>query len=179
MEQKACTKCDETKSVEMFGWNKTRKSGLQGWCKSCTAVGDKMRREKNVARTTIQIPAEKHCYACGVTKSSEHFYKCRSQATGLIPFCKPCQAGVVRLRLYGLSTDDYGRMLEKQNNQCAICACDFGTVEKGACVDHCHTTGKVRALLCGGCNKAIGLLKEDVATVRAAAAYLLSHSRAA
>ena len=179
MEQKHCTKCKETKSAEMFSRDKSRKSGLQSRCKSCEYATNRRRKEKNKARTAILIPAEKHCLGCGVTKSSEHFSKCRSAASGLSSKCKPCFAAWKRLRKYGLSSDGYGRMLKEQNNQCAICARDFSTGLLGACVDHCHTTGKVRALLCDGCNKAIGLLKEDVATVRAAAAYLLSHNRAA
>lgn len=40
-------------------------------------------------------------------------------------------------------------------------------------IDHCHTTGAVRALLCNGCNSAIGMMKENPETLIAAAAYLI------
>lgn len=38
-------------------------------------------------------------------------------------------------------------------------------------VDHCHVTGKVRALLCHGCNTSLGLLREDPARIRGLALY--------
>ena len=179
MEQKTCPKCKETKSVEMFSRDKNIKSGLRSACKVCCGDFRKEYGARNSARTNILIPAEKACTRCGITKSSEHFHKSLSDVSGLAGACKPCTAGAQRFLKYGLSPDDYGRMLKEQNHQCAICAVDFKDMAKGACVDHNHTTGKVRALLCHSCNASIGLLKEDVATVHAAAAYLLRHSRAA
>lgn len=54
---------------------------------------------------------------------------------------------------YKLSAENYRLMLENQNHLCAIC-----DKRKATDVDHCHTTGIVRGILCGPCNKAIGLL---------------------
>lgn len=48
----------------------------------------------------------------------------------------------------------------------------MATAECPICVDHDHTTGKVRGLLCHGCNHGIGSLKDDPAMLRAAADYL-------
>lgn len=80
-----------------------------------------------------------------------------------------------RLKLrYGLTEHDYGVMLGKQEGLCALCAVvlDRG---KHTHVDHDHNTGKNRALLCGNCNKALGLMRENPATFRAAADYLEFH----
>jgi len=71
-------------------------------------------------------------------------------------------------RAYGLSAADYEAMLIKQKGQCAICGATPPTLH----VDHNHTTGEVRALLCGSCNRAIGLMQEDTSRLRAAADYL-------
>ena len=66
-----------------------------------------------------------------------------------------------RVRKYGLTVDQYNDMLTEQNGCCMICknSLDLG---KGTHVDHCHTTLKVRGILCSGCNTGLGLLKEDV-----------------
>lgn len=70
---------------------------------------------------------------------------------------------------YGLSEDQVQTMLVDQVNACAICSTDIAT---GYHIDHCHTTGKVRSLLCSRCNQALGLLDEDQAKIQKAADYL-------
>lgn len=76
-----------------------------------------------------------------------------------------------RLRKYGLTLYAYQRMLERQKGACAICKrpeLDVG----GLVVDHNHDTGKVRGLLCGSCNTALGLLQDSPDVVDAALLYL-------
>ena len=55
--------------------------------------------------------------------------------------------------MYGLSIEDYNKMLLLQKNKCAICQSEF---IKTPHVDHCHDTGKVRGLLCKVCNVSLG-----------------------
>jgi Recombination endonuclease VII len=62
--------------------------------------------------------------------------------------------------LYGISLVQYERLLARQGGVCAIC----GRPPRGQRpldVDHNHTTGQVRGLLCGNCNRALGLLEEN------------------
>lgn len=63
-------------------------------------------------------------------------------------------------------------MLFVQNYACAICHRELPELEHGLVVDHDHVTGKVRALLCGNCNTALGLLGDDVARIQRAAEYV-------
>jgi uncharacterized CHY-type Zn-finger protein len=63
-------------------------------------------------------------------------------------------------------------MLFLQNYTCAICHRALDELEHGLVVDHDHVTGKVRALLCGNCNTALGLLGDDVARIQRAAEYV-------
>ena len=70
-------------------------------------------------------------------------------------------------KLYGLTKEAYNAMLIAQGHKCAICK----TAEAKE-VDHCHTTGKVRGILCGPCNRGIGVFKENKVTIAAALAYL-------
>ncbi len=73
-----------------------------------------------------------------------------------------------RFRKYALSPLEYQRILAQQNGVCAICR----EPDRELCVDHDHKSGRVRALLCGGCNSAIGFLRESPLLARAAATYL-------
>lgn len=71
---------------------------------------------------------------------------------------------------YGVSKDQLISMLRSQNFKCAVCVVDIQ--ETNFVVDHCHTTNKVRGLLCGPCNLGLGQLKDDVNVVRSLARYL-------
>jgi hypothetical protein len=74
--------------------------------------------------------------------------------------------------VYGISLADYDLMLADQGGVCAICK---KAPEKRLCVDHCHTTGKVRRLLCGKCNSMLGFSEDDPARLDAGAAYLRAY----
>lgn len=74
------------------------------------------------------------------------------------------------LRRYNLSLEDYQTMLRLQGGTCAIC---FSPCPEGRlCVDHDHTTGLLRGLLCRACNRALGGFNEDPELLRRAAEYL-------
>jgi len=78
-----------------------------------------------------------------------------------------------QLKSYGLTTNDYNRMFNEQNGKCAICSTDIpGNTRQNFCVDHNHTTGKIRNLLCHNCNKAIGICKENTDVLRKMGEYL-------
>ena len=59
-----------------------------------------------------------------------------------------------RIRAYGISPETYYEMLQKQGNECAICKAK--STRRAMAIDHDHTTGKVRGLLCDGCNMSLG-----------------------
>ncbi len=75
-------------------------------------------------------------------------------------------------RKFGITVEDYERMLAAQAGRCAIC----NSTEPGGRgvfhVDHDHATGTVRGLLCTNCNAGLGQFKDDPALLRAAANYL-------
>lgn len=74
-------------------------------------------------------------------------------------------------RYFGLTLEEYDRMLAAQDGKCGIC----GGVDKTfahLAVDHCHKTKKIRGLLCNACNRALGAFKDDAALLRAAIDYL-------
>jgi hypothetical protein len=76
---------------------------------------------------------------------------------------------------YGISLDDYEALLAKQGGVCAICAkppSSNGPRQKYLHVDHDHSDGRVRGLLCANCNIGIGNLQDDPALLRKGAEYL-------
>ncbi len=84
-----------------------------------------------------------------------------------------------RCRKFGIEIERYEQMVEEQDNRCAICGRHErlkykGTV-KALASDHCHSTGKVRALLCDWCNTGIGRFDDDIAMLKKAIAYLEAH----
>lgn len=77
------------------------------------------------------------------------------------------------LKRYGVDPDTYKMLEIRQDNRCAICGIQFSDIGHAPHVDHCHATGKVRGLLCGNCNHAIGKFKDDPETLIKAAEYLM------
>ena len=76
----------------------------------------------------------------------------------------------------------YYSMLAEQNNVCAICKQAESIVNgpvnkkpKRLAIDHCHTTGKIRGLLCHKCNVSIGAMADSVERLKSAIAYLEKH----
>ena len=80
-------------------------------------------------------------------------------------------------RTYSISVEVYKEMLEHQQGCCAICRTDSpDDKRKYFCVDHDHTTGKVRGLLCNNCNRALGLFGDNADTTLRATNYLKATS---
>lgn len=89
---------------------------------------------------------------------------------------------VIKRRLltaYGITELDYAEMLDAQDGLCAICGKPESRIVHGTLrrlsVDHDHTTGKVRGLLCHDCNCGLGRFKEDTESLRKAIEYLEKH----
>lgn len=80
------------------------------------------------------------------------------------------------LKQYGITSKDYESMLETQNFCCAGCGEHEDSFTRKLNVDHDHETGLVRGLLCGGCNRALGLLKDNKKTLLSLHAYLEKYS---
>lgn len=76
-------------------------------------------------------------------------------------------------RRYGITREDYNKLAEEQFNMCAIChSPTVGRNHKYFHVDHNHTTGKVRGLLCDLCNRGLGYFKDDSFLLERASRYL-------
>ena len=74
---------------------------------------------------------------------------------------------------YGLTVDTYKAMLLKQENKCLLCSREFTDIgDTEPHIDHCHTTGIVRGILCHGCNTALGKLGDTEEAILKVLEYL-------
>jgi len=72
---------------------------------------------------------------------------------------------------YGISADEYNELISRG---CEAC----GSKER-LCVDHCHETGNVRGCLCSNCNRALGLLKDNLSVLQQLTKYMEVHNEQA
>lgn len=134
--------------------------------------------------------SKKQCFTCKEVLESSFFHKDRRRKDGLRGMCKSCARKCssdhyksnsdhrwrrhIRYK-YGITAVQYYMMLDQQAGQCKICK-GARPGERGRTsrmdIDHCHSTGKVRGLLCPRCNKAIGLLGDNTDFLTAAIKYL-------
>ena len=153
-----CKNCKQSKPVEEFGLDRSRKTGRHPYCKVCRRAHSVKRYAENPEPTR---EAQRGRYAANTETMRE------AQRWRTLKY------------QYGLTRDDWNRMYESQEGKCGICRKDLpdkintrGEMRNSACVDHDHETGVVRGILCHDCNLGIGYLKHDEDLLRAAIAYL-------
>ena len=83
------------------------------------------------------------------------------------------------VKTYGITLEELDTLYEEQEHSCKLCGVHVSELEgkkTKLCVDHCHTTGKVRGLLCAKCNSVLGLANDSPAILQKAIDYLKDHS---
>ena len=127
------------------------------------------------------------CMNCKVTKSAVDFYA--HKGGHLRHECKACMNAKARARhkekakdpsyrrdkylaRYGITHDEYEKMLAAQNGVCAICQGEETKRWTHFSVDHNHETGEVRGLLCHTCNTGLGQFQDSPELLAEAANYL-------
>lgn len=159
---KTCTLCDETKTEDDF----YRRSGanshlLSSQCKDCCKAyrgnqcegcGKAIRRSTKNCKDCSQFlhTKDKPCAHCGLS------IKGQSAARKYCVLCAPSSKWSATIRLYGVSYPDFQKMYKAQKGLCTLCK-----VREAVAVDHNHTSGVVRDLLCKGCNIAVGFLDNE------------------
>lgn len=108
---------------------------------------------------------------------------------GLMPACAECTKAKAQARRstaehkawkknsdlkrkYGITLDEYNAMHEAQGGVCAICHSDEPIKTQPLAVDHCHTTHRVRGLLCSNCNMGLGKFMDNKYIIEKAVKYL-------
>ena len=84
--------------------------------------------------------------------------------------CKFCRRDYDWQYAYGISPEQYLELHNKQNGKCAICGTELESDYLH--IDHDYETGDVRGLLCGNCNKGLGMFKDNIEYLKRAIQYL-------
>jgi Recombination endonuclease VII len=160
---KKCPSCQEQKDLSDFYKCKSEYDGHTSSCKLCVKARAKRWRENNPdkARTSARKSNAKR-----YTKAARRERYLTSLATE--QKVKAVQKRH-RLKTYGMTQTEYALLLRKQGGVCGICK-----NKRKLHVDHCHATGKVRGLLCAGCNTALGRFGDNNKGVWNALSYLAS-----
>lgn len=111
------------------------------------------------------------CLKCKNAENLAHYHRNKH----LNPYVYEKDKDIKLRRAYGISYAEYLTMLDTQQGGCAICGVTTNGKRKAFAVDHCHSSGKVRGLLCSKCNTAIGSLQEDVGIMLRAIEYVTAH----
>jgi len=151
---KKCNHCKKEKDISEFHKNKHRIDGYSHYCKECVNKVDR----KNYQKNKVKI---KRRHKERYSENPQKYIK---------------MAREINLKhRFGLSLNDYERMLKEQNNLCAICGKTELSYNRKLAVDHDHKTGKVRALLCMKCNHVLGNANDDINVLKNAILYLEKH----
>lgn len=170
-----CSRCQEEKDENDFSPSRRGKNGYP--CKACVALESQARRDSSGGQT------EYTCGRCRESKPADEFTQSK-QTNGA--YCKLCCSTVAResratktpeelrlerkLQLYNMTRNEFNELLLAQMGRCAICSVFLGDELH---TDHDEKTGKVRGLLCGPCNRGIGMFDHNEERLIAAAMYLL------
>lgn len=139
---KPCTQCKQTLPLDAFSYDKRMKLGRTSQCRECS-------RQWHKARP-------------GYVQKKNAEWR-RKNPTYSLDWARRTKLGV--------TPDDVARMMTSQHGKCAGCTRSFGA-ELREHVDHCHTTGRVRGLLCRRCNVSLGHFDDDPTILRRLADYL-------
>jgi hypothetical protein len=160
--EKRCRSCEHVLSAACFNRSKLRADGLQGECKTCTS---KRKRECDYP-VTLQ---SKQCSSCGLTLAADAFPRDRKRAGGLRAECRICASVSNRAGIYKIPATAVRELLRRSS--CEICSTPFSD-RRNQHIDHCHSTGAVRGVLCLSCNKMLGAARDNEKFLRAAIEYL-------
>ncbi len=141
----------------------------------------------------------KICTKCNIEQPLSNYHKSKITKDRLKPACKTCRSNYMKKRRlsrleqsrkesrdwaknnpdkvkdsmyrinYGISYSDFKKLAHKQEGKCALCTLKPKTT---LCIDHNHSTGQIRGLLCRSCNGALGVFGDSVEGLHKAILYL-------
>lgn len=155
--KKRCSKCKVVKAITEFSRRSRATDGLCSACKSCTKIQRRGYLTKNREAVNKRQNARWHVrYRTDAKFREEHLLRGRAARFNML------------LDEY---VEMYDNLFKKQKGCCAICGRHQAGLGKAFDVDHCHSTGKIRGLLCNSCNIALGMMGDDPSRLRRAAEY--------
>ena len=139
--KKRCTKCSKVKLLIEFDTNSSTYDGLYSWCKSCQRIYKSFHTRnygKNAQTNKVmqRLQMDRHERNLAAKRRSRMKY------------------------MYGITPEQYDKILEEQNYLCALCGCEL-THDAVPSIDHSHTLNEMRGIVCRKCNLMIGLAEDN------------------
>ena len=164
---KQCKKCGASKPLDDFYRAAGTRDGHRGDCKACSSE-DKRRRY--LANTQAAIDRVRRWQ-----QANPERVNATQRALRAKPEAKLRERAGHLMRKYGMTIEQYDAMLEAQGGGCFICGRP-PREDISLHVDHDHSTGKVRGILCFCCNNALADFQEDPELLKKAATYVSWHA---
>jgi hypothetical protein len=150
---------------------KTKRSARGSENRSCKSCANSLK--KGGLGTVYKEDGQKRCTQCKQYFPLSNYYKNDNSYASTCKCCSVSKSKAFgieyRFIQYGITSIIYHEMLKGQEGKCKICNM---TPDDTLHIDHCHTTGKVRGLLCKSCNTALGLFKDNKDSLKSALIYL-------
>lgn len=144
---KKCTRCGKTKALAEFSANKAAKDGLNYYCRPCHSLITKAYKSSHPEEMKVSAKLSRD-------KGREKRWAYQIQKD------------------YGCTVENYNRMFTEQEGRCLGCNRHQSEFTQRLHVDHNHSTGLIRGLLCKGCNLTLGNAKDSIQTLESLIAYL-------
>ncbi len=162
---KICSKCDKEKDESEFNKDKNRKDGLIIYCRECHKLIGRTWYKAHPEGSAARHKLYRQRNPDKIKAYNDKWAKDNPKNRDVIAF-----KSVLKTK-YDITPEIYYEILDKQNKVCAICKkvqSEFYRLQ----VDHDHKTSKVRGLLCGKCNRSLGLLDDSIENLESAIKYL-------
>jgi hypothetical protein len=179
---KRCPECGKTKPAAEFGRNRALKDGLSFYCLACNRERNKAWYRKSrralghEVRDHSWVPdGYRWCPSCQEAVAHVDYSRNAKSSSGFGSVCRACANAASSesyfYRTYRLTKQQVAEIRTSQGDRCAICG-----DPQPQHLDHDHSSGATRALLCQRCNHGLGLFRDDPFVLQRAVFYLQHHN---
>jgi hypothetical protein len=175
-----CSKCGEMKPADCFYRDRSRTRGRCCECKACSSDRIKKHREARekeydmITDALLKAGYEKVCKRCKRLLPCGMFSRGLRNLDYLRTYCRECDSKCKTKRQYGLTDEVLDKMLSVET--CQMPGCGKKLEERCSThIDHCHTSGKVRAVLCRRCNTMLGYVQKTPHLLQPMLNYIAKH----
>lgn len=151
-----CARCGETRQCYAFGVDRRQRDGVARRCRTC------MKEVQHASYLRHQVKRR----AAAKAWQDAHKERFRESVRAWAAANRFRQSLKTRAKKYGVGIDVLARLLPNGMGVCEICRAP------GKCIDHDHSTGIVRGVLCSKCNLGIAKFDDSAEVLRSAVAYL-------
>lgn len=185
---KICSKCGINKNETEYYRDCKTKDGYSYHCKNCRKpISDryysthkqdrveyaKKYREENMPKILEYRKSTKNIKS---QKNKEWYQTVKEEKKKFYHENKEHKKNITYKSKYGITLEEYNKLLTSQNNACAICKSSGDECGRALAIDHDHLTGKIRGLLCSKCNISLGNINDNIEILETMIQYLKNNN---